>query len=163
MWRAYTIAGAVILFGIYKFVFSKKKEKDIICKVKPIIYSKGSNSEVIFNLINEIRWAHNLKRLLSDGETTTLATRRNREMIDVNKASHELSSDEFKELAELGADSVGEIVGYRYKTPEACVRAWQNSQGHYMQIISVDYDWCGVSVETDKDSNKYYCVLFGNE
>lgn len=125
---AYIIAGAVILFGIYKFVFPKKKPKDIIYKVIPIKYTEGSDAKIIFTLINEIRWAHKLKRLLSDAETTTLATRRNKEMIAEGKASHKGASDEFGTLLKLGADSVGEIIGYRYRSPEACVRAWQKKR-----------------------------------
>jgi uncharacterized protein YkwD len=159
---AYIAAGLVILYGIYKFVF-KKKKKNIIYQVIPIQYSEGSDAKIIFTLINEIRWAHNLKPLLSDGETTTLATRRNKEMISDGKASHKGAAGEIGTLIKLGADDVGEIIGYKYKTPEACVRAWQKSERHYMQILSVTFDWCGVSVEVDKKGVKWYCVMFGNE
>jgi len=160
---AYIIAGGIILFGVCKIVKNKKKVKDIIFRVVPIKYLIGSDIRYIFNVINKIRKLLNLKVLESDKKTTLLAIERNKEMIFENKVSHELAADEIGELLELGADSVGEIIGYKYRTAEACINAWMKSEGHYRQIIKTDYDWCGVSVETDKNGYKYYCVLFGNE
>jgi uncharacterized protein YkwD len=154
---------AIVLFGLYK-AFFKKKEKGVAYIQTIIQYPKESDADYILNELNKIRvYGNNLNPLLADATTTNLARRRNREMILEGVLSHKLASDEFGELLNLGADSVGEIIGYKYKTAEAVVNAWGKSAGHYKEIVKEKYDWCGVDVEVDNDGIKWYCVIFGND
>jgi uncharacterized protein YkwD len=153
----------VVAYGLYKMLFKEKKFKNIVYKQTIIQYMKNSNEEFIFNKLNEIRSRNNLNPLFADGKTTILAHRRNKEMIASGILSHKLSADEFGELLNLGADSVGEIIGRKYREPESVVKAWVKSADHYNQIINKKYDWCGVDVEVDNDGIKWYCVIFGND
>ena len=162
MWIVYLIASGVIIYGITKWVLPKK-EHDKLYELIEIQYTKGSDTRKVFDLINETRQAHDLPILKADGEMSILATRRNKEMIADDEVSHKGASDEIARVLLNGADKVSEIIGFKYKTPEACVRAWIKSERHGLQILDVDFDYCGVSVETNKKNEKFYCVLFGNE
>ena len=152
----------VVLYGFYKYVFPKK-EHNKLYELIEIQYTEGSDTRKVFDLINETRQAHDLPILKADGEMSILATRRNKEMIADDEVSHKGASDEISRILLLGSDKVAEIIGFKYKTPEACVRAWIKSERHGLQILDVDFDYCGVSVETNKKNEKFYCVLFGNE
>ncbi len=57
-------------------------------------------------------------------------------------------------LISLGADGVGEIIAGGYKTTDAAVRSWINSESHEA-VIKGNYTYFGVGIK-----GRYYTIIF---
>ncbi len=135
--------------------FLKKKPVKKRYKIEPKILEKLTPEFQIGYLINKERNKLGIHPLLFDIKTSYLAKRRIDEMIENNKLSHELMNDERAELIESGADIVGENIAYGYTNIEALILAFMKSEGHRKNILSQNYNWCGIATK-----EKYYCILF---
>ena len=81
-------------------------------------------------------------------------------MLEVGKVSHDNFGARYENLVEaVGAKSVSENVGFGYRTAEAVVNAWLNSDGHKKNIEG-NHSHFGVSVVDDAEGRNYFTNIF---
>lgn len=55
--------------------------------------------------------------------------------------------------------AAGENLAYGYKTPEAVVKAWMNSEGHKKNILDTDFTYIGIGYHVN-ENGRIYCSQF---
>lgn len=114
----------------------------------------------ILTLVNEHRKSLNLEALAPIAEISVEAESHNYYMLEVGKVSHDNFGERYENLVNsVGAISVSENVGYGYRTAEAVVNAWINSDGHKKNIEG-NHSHFGVSVVEDENGRNYFTNIF---
>ncbi len=114
----------------------------------------------ILNAVNAHRISIGLSELKRVDGITFLASDHNTYMIEQKKVSHDNFQKRYFALVnDIGAKAVSENVGYGYRTGEAVVNAWLNSEGHRKNIEG-DYSHFGISVEQDENGKNYFTNIF---
>ncbi len=160
------VAGIISFAVINKQKFTKKKAKEtinIVYKVVLIRYNNESLAKAIFVALNKERVKAGLKPFIADSVTTLYAKIRTRQMIQAGEASHEGYAETAEKLFVVGADQVGENVGYGYGTGAGVVRAWMKSPGHRKNILNPYHDTVGIYIQNDEVKRKYFCTIFVGE
>ncbi|QSW88271.1 MULTISPECIES: CAP domain-containing protein [Flavobacterium] len=123
-------------------------------------YEYNSSELETMQLINEYRVSIGLKALEKINHISFKCEEHNQYMIANNVVNHnDFTARSNNIMSVLGAKKVGENVAYNYKTSEAAVKAWLESQGH-KENIEGDYTHFGISVTTDSAGRKYYTNIF---
>lgn len=124
-------------------------------------YTYNDTELQTMKLINDYRISVGLNPLERINHISYKCEEHNEYMIANNVVNHNDFVERSKNISDvLGAKKVGENVAYNYKTPEAAVRAWLDSQGH-KENIEGDYTHFGLSVTTDAATGKkYYTNIF---
>ena len=121
-------------------------------------YSEIESS--ILELVNAHRKSLELEPLKPIAEVSLEAESHNYYMLEVGKVSHDNFGARYENLVEaVGAKSVSENVGFGYRTAEAVVNAWLNSDGHKKNIEGNHY-YYGVSVVDDAEGRNYFTNIF---
>lgn len=114
----------------------------------------------ILDLVNQHRKSLTLEPLEPIAEISVEAESHNFYMLEVGKVSHDNFGIRYENLVEtVGAKSVSENVGYGYRTAEAVVNAWLNSDGHKKNIEG-NHSHFGVSVVDDEEGRNYFTNIF---
>lgn len=114
----------------------------------------------ILDEINLYRRALGLEELKPIAELSLESEGHNEYMIDEGTVSHDNFSQRSSYLMNsVGAKSVGENVGYGYRTSDAVVKAWLKSKGH-RENIEGDFTHFGISVRQDADGKNYFTNIF---
>lgn len=114
----------------------------------------------IFNLINDYRSELDLPALQRVDGITFLASDHNYYMIKNKKVSHDNFPQRYTSLVnDIGAKAVSENVGYGYRTADAVVNAWINSEGH-RENIEGNFTHFGISVQQDEEGKNYFTNIF---
>lgn len=114
----------------------------------------------ILTAVNAHRKSLNLSELKRVDGITFLASDHNEYMIQQKKVSHDNFSKRYTALVnDIGAKAVSENVGFGYRTGQAVVKAWLNSEGHRKNIEG-DYTHFGISVAQDEEGKNYFTNIF---
>ena len=133
-----------------------------IYNLNEYLYTEGTIEHLILKGINDYRKSIELHELVGDIKTTELSNKRSDNLVILGELSHEGFNSILMELSSLGADSVGEVLGFGHSYSDSIMNAWIDSKNHEI-IISGNYDWVGISVKEDEKGEKYYCVIFAGD
>lgn len=124
-------------------------------------YTYNTSELETMKLINEYRVSIGLKALQTVNHLSYKSEEHNKYLIANNKGiNHDNFDARSKNIMTLlGAQKVGENVAYNYKTPQAVVKGWLESEGH-RENIEGDYTHFGLAVTSDAAGNKYYTNIF---
>lgn len=123
-------------------------------------YNYNSIEVEILEEINLYRRALNLIELKPMVNLSIESEKHNQYMISQGVASHDNFSQRASYLIqEVGADKVGENIGYGYRTSQAVVNDWLKSKGH-KENIEGNYTHFGISVRQDADGKNYFTNIF---
>ena len=119
--------------------------------------------------MNRYRAEHNLPALHEDARLDAAAEDRIHDMEDLGYWAHESPDGRapFVWFKPNGYDFhfAGENLATGFETCEVLVDAWMESPGHRANILSADYDDCGVALidgsTTGRAAGKSIVVLFG--
>ena len=160
------VAGIITFAVINKRKFTKKKVKEkinIVYKVVLIRYGNKSLAKAIFVALNKQRVKAGLKPFIGDKIATAYANIRTTQMIEAGEANHDGYAETAEKLFVIGADEVGENVGFGYGTGGGVVKAWMASPGHRKNILNPEYDTVGIDIQNDENKRKYFCTTFVGE
>ena len=104
----------------------------------------------VLALVNEIRAEAGVQPLTLDTTLCQAATMRSLEMNYSQQFSHTRPSGEtcfsvFHTYG-IGYGTAGENIAAGQRTPESVVNAWENSQGHYENMINANFNKLGVGM-----------------
>lgn len=136
-------------------------EDDAIKTANLVDYVSYSEIEIdILETLNDYRTSQGLSVLSRVDEITLEAYEHNIYMIKNKDVSHANFQQRYSNLvSEIEAKAVSENIGYGYRTAEAVVEAWLNSEGHKINIEG-DYTHFGISVEQDEEGKNYFTNIF---
>lgn len=121
----------------------------------------SSYAEEVTRLVNEIRREHGLSELTLDAELSRVAEAKSRDMSERGYFAHESPTygSPFDMMKSFGIRyrSAGENIARGYRTPEAVVDAWMNSEGHRANILSPKFTKIGVGYIAD---GNYWTQMF---
>ncbi len=102
----------------------------------------------VIRLINEIRSANGLTVLQENWELSRVARYKSQDMRDLRYFNHESPTygSPFTMMRAFGLRyrAAGENIAMGYRTPQAVVTAWMNSDGHRANILNRSYTQIGV-------------------
>jgi len=114
----------------------------------------------ILDAVNDYRISMGLTALEKLDDITFEAVDHTKYMVNLNVVNHDNFNIRYQNLVqEIGARAVSENVGYGYRTAEAVVEAWINSEGHRENIVG-SYTHFGISVEQDQNGKNYFTNIF---
>lgn len=115
----------------------------------------------VTRLVNEIRRGYGLSELTLDEKLSGVAQAKSQDMHDIGYFAHESPTygSPFDMMKSFGITyrSAGENIAKGYKTPEAVVNAWMNSDGHRANILSTKYTKIGIGYVAD---GNYWTQMF---
>lgn len=114
----------------------------------------------ILDAVNDHRKSIGLTVLQKLDDITIEAVDHSKYMVSLNVVNHDHFNIRYQNLVqEIGARAVSENVGFGYRTAEAVVEAWINSEGH-RENIEGSYTHFGISVEQDQNGKNYFTNIF---
>ncbi len=114
----------------------------------------------ILNAVNAHRTSIGLKALGRIDDITFQAENHTNYMVETKLVNHEDFDKRFRALVQgVGASAVSENVGYGYKTANAVVKAWLESDGHRANIEG-DFTHFGIAVDNDDNDKNYFTNIF---
>ena len=115
----------------------------------------------VVELINEIRKEYGLSELKINTELCAVARAKSQDMKDNNYFSHTSPTygSPFDMMKTFGISyrTAGENIAMGYRTPEAVVNAWMNSEGHRANILNASYKEIGMG---HVSSGNYWTQMF---
>ena len=150
-----------ILIFLTVVIYGLTRRKELVTaklyQLKKIVYVKLSKRHKMLHKINNLRsYFPNAKELVAGETITRLAHIRCLEMLNSGVISHSSAQDEFEELVQLGAGKVGENIAFGYVSVDSAFKAWCNSEAHFNNMISKEWDFVGIGIEKN-----IYVILFG--
>lgn len=151
------LAFALAVFLMLFFCVSCSKEE---AEEKPVRLSRYSYSNFemdILSLVNDYRNSTGRNTLGKVSEISLEAKNHNLHMRSAMEVCHHNFGQRFNTLKKrIGARSMGENVGYGYRTAGAIFEAWLKSPNH-RKIIEGDHTHFGISAL--KEEGKWYVTL----
>lgn len=161
-----TLTGFMLIFcTLFLTSCSKDNIQDEVTAYDQVVterieYNYNSLEVEILDELNLYRKALGLAELKVLTELSMESEDHNEYMIDVGVVSHDNFSQRASFLMnQVGAKTVGENVGYGYKTAEAVVNAWLKSKGH-RENVEGEYTHFGISVRQDAEGRNYFTNIF---
>lgn len=115
----------------------------------------------VVNLVNEIRKEYGLSELTLNTELSAVARAKSQDMKDNQYFSHTSPTygSPFDMMKTFGISyrTAGENIAMGYRTPEAVVDGWMNSEGHRANILNSSYKEIGVGYVS---SGNYWTQMF---
>lgn len=115
----------------------------------------------VVTLVNEIRREYGLSELTLNTELSAAARAKSQDMKDNGYFSHTSPTygSPFDMMKSFGISygTAGENIAMGYRTPEAVVDAWMNSEGHRANILNSSYKEIGVGYVS---SGNYWTQMF---
>lgn len=125
--------------------------------------SLTAEEQEIFELVNNQRIENGLTALLIDEEVQNVARIKANEMVEQNYFSHTSptygSPFEMLKSFQISYKVAGENIAGNSSSSKA-VTAWMNSEGHKANILSNNYNYCGVGVVDSSKYGKLYVQIF---
>jgi len=114
----------------------------------------------ILKAVNAHRTSKGLKALGRIDDITFQAQNHTNYMVETKLVNHQDFDKRFKALVKgVGASAVSENVGYGYRTAQAVVQAWLDSDGHRANIEG-DFTHFGIAVDNDDNDKNYFTNIF---
>lgn len=162
--RSYSLV--LLLFSALLVVSCSKEalEKDLhavdhVAK-ENISYTYTGIETDILEEINRYRKSKGLNDLKPLSEISLEAEDHNFYMLGKGKVSHDNFGERYTTLVNtVGAQAVSENVAFGYRSADAVVKAWINSDGHRKNIESASTHF-GVSVVEDEEGKNYFTNIF---
>lgn len=156
----------LLLFSAFFLISCSKEslEKDLhavdhVAK-ENLSYSYSEIETEILEEINTYRKSQGLKDLEPLPEISLEAEDHNLYMLEEGKVSHNNFGERYNALVNsIGAHAVSENVAFGYRSADAVIKAWINSDGHRKNIESHSTHF-GVSVLQDEDGKNYFTNIF---
>lgn len=126
--------------------------------------SAASREEQVVAIVNRERAAAGCGAVRINAQLATAARRHSADQAATNTMSHTGSdgSDFVARARRAGYQSpIGENVAMGYRTPEAVMEGWMNSDGHRRNILNCQAKAIGVGVATASDGSLYWTQVFG--
>lgn len=125
----------------------------------PPMQEETGYAQQVLNLVNQERSARGLGALTLDNSLSNVAYLHSKDMSDNNFFSHnnlkgETPFDRIKK-ASISYKTAGENIAMGYKSPEAVVDGWMNSDGHRANILNASFTKMGLGYY-----NNYWTQLF---
>jgi uncharacterized protein YkwD len=116
--------------------------------------------EKLLYLHNKERTSRGYEKLIIDKNLCEYAQKHAEYMVSKNSLTHSSMS----KLMSVDKDTsvVGENIAWGQETEESVVSSWMWSPGHRWNILGSSYRRVGFGMKLDKDSRKYWCVVFSN-
>ncbi|WP_029038664.1 CAP domain-containing protein [Salinimicrobium xinjiangense] len=131
---------------------------DLTTKLAPVEYSTIEME--VLDLVNAYRDQKGLSQLLSLDEGSVQAASHNKHMIEGNEVCHHYFGNRYQALVNsVDAKAVSENVGFGYRTADAVVNAWIESDGHRKNMEG-EHTHFGISVKEGKDGKLYFTNIF---
>ena len=115
----------------------------------------------VVELVNAERAKYGLSALTLNAELSAVARAKSQDMKDKNYFSHTSPTygSPFEMMKSFGIKykTAGENIAYGYRTPEAVVNGWMNSEGHRANILNSSYKEIGVGYVA---SGNYWTQMF---
>ena len=115
----------------------------------------------VVDLVNEIRKEYGLSELTLNTELSAVARAKSQDMKDKQYFSHTSPTygSPFDMMKTFGISyrTAGENIAMGYRTPEAVVDGWMNSEGHRANILNSSYKEIGVGYVS---SGNYWTQMF---
>ena len=115
----------------------------------------------VVELVNIERARYGLPALKLNPELSAIARAKSQDMKDKNYFSHTSPTygSPFQMMKSFGIkyNTAGENIAYGYRTPEAVVNGWMNSEGHRANILNSSYKEIGVGYVA---SGNYWTQMF---
>lgn len=124
----------------------------------------GSREEQVVAIVNRERAAAGCGPVQINAELATAAQRHSEDQAANNNMSHTGSDgSSFVERARRAGyqSPIGENVAMGYRTPEAVMDGWMNSDGHRRNILNCQARAIGVGVAAAADGALYWTQVFG--
>ena len=164
--KKFTLTGFVLIFcTLFLTSCSKDSLEEEVTPYNQVVteraeYRYNTIEVEILDELNIYRAAIGLDELKPLAELSVESEGHNNYMIQEGTVSHDNFSLRASQLMnKVGAKSVGENVGYGYRTANAVVNAWLKSQGH-RENIEGEYTHFGVSVRQDDEGKNYFTNIF---
>jgi uncharacterized protein YkwD len=120
--------------------------------------------QVVLDLVNAERAAHNLAPMVVDARLQLAAQRHSEDQAAMRRMSHVGSdgSSMVQRIDRVGFPwrSAAENVAVGFSTPQSVMAAWMNSPGHRTNILSANTH-IGVGLATGSDGRIYWTQVFG--
>lgn len=114
----------------------------------------------VLELVNDYRAQQGLSTLQFLDEGSAQAALHNQHMIENNEVCHDFFGSRYQALVKsVNAKSVSENVGFGYRTADAVVNAWINSDGHRKNLEG-EHTHFGISIKEGKDGKLYFTNIF---
>ena len=143
------------------------EDKDLLEESNTKAAANGDFYKEVLRLVNEIRVKAGAEKLTLDNSLCKAATMRAVEMNYSGVFDHKRpNGTEFSSVFAnypISYKTAGENIAAGYKSPEAVVEGWKNSEGHYKNMINPDFTKLGVGMSNEKIGDGIYWVqLFTN-
>ena len=132
-----------------------------------VLYIPLTDSEVtdfegeVVRLVNVIRKEHGLGALTENWELSRVARYKSKDMHDLGYFSHTSptygSPFEMMKKFNVSYRTAGENIAKGYRTPQAVVDGWMNSEGHRANILNASFKQIGVGYYAD---GNYWTQMF---
>lgn len=126
--------------------------------------STDSREAQVVAIVNQERAAAGCGAVVVNGQLATAARRHSQDQAANNTMSHTGSDgSSFVERARRAGyqNPVGENVAMGYRTPDAVMNGWMDSDGHRRNILNCQARAIGVGVATASDGSLYWTQVFG--
>ncbi len=131
---------------------------DLTTAIAPVNYS--SIELDVLQLLNDYRSEQGLPDLLYLDESSVQAASHNAHMIENDEVCHDFFGNRYEALVnQVNAKAVSENVAFGYRTADAVVRSWIESDGHRKNIEG-DFSHFGISIKEGKDGKNYFTNIF---
>ena len=123
--------------------------------------SVSAYEKKVVELVNAERAKYGLSALTLNAELSAVARAKSQDMKDKNYFSHTSPTygSPFDMMKSFGIKykTAGENIAYGYRTPEAVVNGWMNSEGHRANILNASFKEIGVGYVA---SGNYWTQMF---
>ncbi|MGY5847568.1 CAP domain-containing protein [Salegentibacter sp. HM20] len=134
--------------------------KSIDHTVETSSYEYSEIESGILSAVNAHRVSEGLTELKPLAEISVEAYEHSAYMAENKTVNHDNFGNRYSALVSgVGAKAVSENVAYGYRTAEAVVKAWMNSEGHKKNIEGAHTHF-GVAVEIDEEGRNYFTQIF---
>jgi uncharacterized protein YkwD len=148
----------ILILILTLFILSCNKEDEEI--TPPLCTYQFSTNEIeLLNRINNYRDSVNLNTLQINQHISYVCYGHNVYMIDTGIINHNYFQQRVNNLQEtLGAERVGENIGYNYQNTVSVLNAWLSSYRH-KENIEGDYTDFGLSITRGTNQRNYITLI----
>jgi uncharacterized protein YkwD len=136
----------VLVLGSVGFFFLREERTEEATWRTDILFSYNEKESKLLDLINNHRNSLGLSILKTNDYTSFECLKHNQDMLELGKVSHFNFVNRSERIKQaLKVKAVGENIAYNFKTPEATLKAWLNSEEHKENVENTKWMEMGIS------------------